>query len=114
MDWRFEDLYTELGIIQVFLSVEHPQTNGLAEVANKIIIFGLKKRFEQAKGPWANELYVLLWAYHTTPYSSTEETLYRLVYRSDDVIPIELTKPRLRTITITKESKSLLGEPSRI
>ena len=45
-DWRFEDFYRELGIVQLFLSVEHPPTNGLAKVANKIILAGLKKRLE--------------------------------------------------------------------
>ena len=30
--------------------VEHPQTNGLVEVANKVILIGLKKRLEKAKG----------------------------------------------------------------
>ena len=47
-------------MIQLFSFVEHPQTNGLAEAANKIIIVGLKKRLEQAKGLWANKLHAVL------------------------------------------------------
>ena len=40
IDLRFEEFCRELGIVQLFLLVEHPQTNGLAEVANKIILVG--------------------------------------------------------------------------
>ena len=49
MDWRFKDLCRELGITQLFSSVKHPQTNGLAEATNKVIFVGLKKRLEQPK-----------------------------------------------------------------
>jgi len=40
----------EWGIQLNFTSVEHPQTNGQAESANKVILQGLKKRLEAAKG----------------------------------------------------------------
>ncbi|RDX88227.1 pol, partial [Mucuna pruriens] len=46
----------ELKIKQVFTSVEHPQSNGQAEAANKVILRGLRKRLEEAKGRWAEEL----------------------------------------------------------
>ena len=46
IDWRFEDFCKELGITQLFSSVEHPQTNGLLEAANKIILARLRKRLE--------------------------------------------------------------------
>ena len=84
--------------------MEHPQTNGLVEAANKIILIGLKKRLEKAKGLWADELNAVLWAYHTTPHSSTQETPYRLVFGADAVIPIELSKPSLRIITMAEAS----------
>lgn len=67
----------------------------------------LKKRFEQAKSLWANELHAVLWAYHAMPHSSTKETPYRLVYKSNAVVPIKLTEPSSRTITMTEESNEL-------
>ena len=79
----------------------------LAKVANKIIIGRLRKRLEQAKGLWANELHAVLWAYHTTPNSSTKETPYRLVYGSDIIILIELIKPSSRRTTMIGESNEL-------
>ena len=38
------------------------------------------------------------------PHSPTQETFYRLVYRADAVIPIELSKPSSRIITMMEES----------
>jgi len=43
-------LCTEVSIKQVFASVEHPQTNGQVESANRILLRGLKRRHEKAKG----------------------------------------------------------------
>ncbi|RDX66712.1 hypothetical protein CR513_54488, partial [Mucuna pruriens] len=36
--------------------VEHPQSNGQAEAANKVILKGLRRRLEEAKGRWVKEL----------------------------------------------------------
>ncbi|RDY00392.1 hypothetical protein CR513_16430, partial [Mucuna pruriens] len=44
------DFYTQPKIKQHFTSVEHPQTNGQAEAANKVILRGLCRRLEEAKG----------------------------------------------------------------
>jgi len=43
-------------IQQVFASVEHPQTNGQVESANRVLLRGLKRRVEKAKGTWAEEV----------------------------------------------------------
>ena len=58
-------LCTEVGIKQVFASVEHPQTNGKMESANRILLRGLKRRLEKAKGTWVKEVPRIVWAYHT-------------------------------------------------
>ena len=34
----------------------YPQGNGLAEVVNKVIVNGLKKRLNDAKGKWVEKL----------------------------------------------------------
>ncbi|RVX02377.1 Uncharacterized protein K02A2.6 [Vitis vinifera] len=41
----------------------YPQSNGQAEATNKTLITALKKRLEQAKGKWVEELPGVLWAY---------------------------------------------------
>ncbi|RDX66362.1 Tf2-8, partial [Mucuna pruriens] len=93
-----------LKINQVFTSVEHPQSYGQAEAANKVILQGLRKGLEEAKGRWAEELPQVLWSYHTTPHSTTNETPFRLTFGTDAMIPVEIGEPSPRTA---------LFEPSR-
>lgn len=52
--------YEKLGVRQSFSSVAHPQTNGQAEASNKVILEGLKRRLEDAKGGWVKELSSML------------------------------------------------------
>ncbi|XP_016185482.1 uncharacterized protein K02A2.6-like [Arachis ipaensis] len=66
-DKKFKGFLAGLKIKQRFSSVEHPQTNGQVEAANKVILKGLKKRLQGKKGSWANELCSVLWSYRTTP-----------------------------------------------
>jgi len=51
---------------------------------------GPKRRLEKAKGTGEEEVPRIVWAYHTTPQSTTRETPFRLVYGSDALIPVEI------------------------
>ena len=53
---KFRDFCEERGINLRFASVAHPQTNELVEATNKTIKKLLKKKLEQKKGKWAEEL----------------------------------------------------------
>ncbi|XP_025664392.1 uncharacterized protein [Arachis hypogaea] len=97
-DKKFTEFLTGLGIKQKFSSVEHPQTNGQVESANKVILLGLKKRLENKKGAWADELASVLWSYRTTEQSSTGETPFCLTYGVDAVIPVEIGEPSPRLL----------------
>ncbi|MCI12078.1 gag-pol polyprotein [Trifolium medium] len=81
---------TKIGTKQHFASVEHPQTNGQVEAANRVILRGLKRRLGEAKGKWVEELHSVLWSYRTTPHSTTGETPFRLTYGTEAVIPVEM------------------------
>ncbi|RDX75236.1 hypothetical protein CR513_44902, partial [Mucuna pruriens] len=48
------------GIKQSFTLVEHLQTNGQAKSANKVVLRGLMRRLEEAKGRWGEELLQVL------------------------------------------------------
>ena len=67
----------------------HPQTNGLVEATNKTIKKLLKKKLQQRKGLWVEELPNVLWAYRTTKRTATGETPYTLVFGIEAVSPIE-------------------------
>nr|XP_025678358.1 uncharacterized protein LOC112778234 [Arachis hypogaea] len=97
-DKKFTEFLTGLGVKQKFSSVEHPQTNGQVESANKVILLGLKKRLDNKKGAWADELASVLWSYRTTEQSATEETPFHLTYGVDAVIPVEIGKPSPRLL----------------
>lgn len=60
----------------------------------------IKKRLEKKKGKWPDEVPVVLWAYQTTPRSSTGETSYSLAYGTEAVIPLEVGLPTNRTILV--------------
>ncbi|KAL2235216.1 UNVERIFIED_CONTAM: hypothetical protein Sindi_1253800 [Sesamum indicum] len=64
-------------------------SNDQTEVTNKTILHHLKTRLGSKKG-WDEELPGVLWAYRTTPRSSTSETPFCLVYGSEAVIPAEI------------------------
>jgi len=95
-------LCTELGVKQVFVSIEHPQTNGQLESANRVLLKGLKRKLDKAKGTWAEEVPRIVWAYHTTPYSTTRETPFSLVYGSNAMIPEEIQEnsPRFQNCVV--------------
>ncbi|XP_057418560.1 uncharacterized protein LOC130712759 [Lotus japonicus] len=92
------DFCADLGIDMRFDSVEHPQTNGQAEAANKVILNGLKKKLDEAKGWWAEELPGVLWTYNTTVQTSTGETSYMLTYGSDAMLPVEVENQSWRVM----------------
>ena len=79
----------ELNINLHFASVAHPQTNGLVEATNKTIKRLMKKKLQQKKGKWVEELPNVLWAYRTTKRTATGETPYSLAFRREAVSPIE-------------------------
>ena len=86
----YEDFLSRLGIKHLITSVEHPQTNGQAEAANKVILRAFRTRLDKSKGLWKEELPSILWAYHCTPQSTTGETPFRLTYGTDAMIPVEV------------------------
>ncbi|XP_068503517.1 uncharacterized protein [Phaseolus vulgaris] len=84
-----------------------PQTNGQVESANPVLLRGLKRRLDKAKGIWAEEVHRIVWAYHTTPQSTNRETPFSLVYGSDAMIPVEILEnsPRFQNFVVEESNK---------
>ncbi|XP_072092774.1 uncharacterized protein [Arachis hypogaea] len=106
-DHNFKEFLQNLRIRQHFSSVEHPQSNGLAEAANKVLLQALRKKLDNAKGAWAELIPEVLWAYNTTTHSTTKETPFRLVYGSEAMIPIEVSQSSLRAQAIDHDQTRL-------
>ena len=76
-----------LGIMNKYFTSAYPQRNGQAKAVNKVIVSGLKKRLDDAKGKLVEKLPHVLWTYQTTPHRSTRETLFSMTYGVEAVIP---------------------------
>ena len=87
----------ELGIINRYSTPTYPQGNRQAEAVNKVIVSGLKKRLDDAKGKWVEELSHVLWMYRTMPRRSTGETSFSMTYGAEAVIPLEISFTTSRT-----------------
>ena len=86
----FRDFCSELGIKNHYSSPAHPQENGQVKVTNRSLLKIIKTWLEGVKGIWSDELPSVLWAYRTIAKTPTGETLFRLAYGSDAIIPTEV------------------------
>ena len=93
----FRRYCSELGITNRYFTPAYPQGNGQTEAVNKVILNGLKKRLDDAKGKWVEELPHMLWTYRITPRRSTGETSFSMTYGAKAVIPLETGFPTSRT-----------------
>ncbi|RVW25893.1 hypothetical protein CK203_110861 [Vitis vinifera] len=75
----------------------YPQNNGQAEATNKTLLIALKKRLEEAKEKWVDELFGVLWAYRTIPEKPIRTTPFTLAYGIKAIIPTEIGMPTAKT-----------------
>ena len=88
----------ELGITNRYSTPAYPQGNRQAEAVNKVVVSGLKKMLDDAKGRWVvEELPHVLCTYRTTPRRSTGETPFSMSYGAKAVILVETGFLTLRT-----------------
>ena len=71
---------------------------------------GLKKRLNEVKGAWADELGSVLWPYRITDQSIIGETPFKLTYSVDAIIVVEVKKPSLQVIFRSISSQALQEE----
>jgi transposase InsO family protein len=83
-------------------AVAHPQTNGLVERANGMILQGLKTKIfdmlNKSGRKWLQELPAVVWSLRTTPSRATGFTPFFLVYGAEAVLPTDLEygSPRVK------------------
>ena len=106
----FHEFCSNLGIRNKYSFPAYPQGNGQAKAVNKVIMNGLKRRLEGAKGNWAEELPNVLWAYRTTPRRSIGETLFSLTYGAEAVIPakVNLCSARVSVFNTSQNDGQLM------
>jgi hypothetical protein len=88
----FKDFCNQIGTKIHFASARHPESNGLVERPNGIIMTGIMKLiFNQPRGKWPDELIKVVWSHNTTISRSTGFTPFKLLI-SDEVITLEADK----------------------
>ena len=75
---------------------------------------GLKRRLDDAKGRWVEELPHILWTYRTTPRQSIGETPFSMTYGAEAVILLETGFPTLRINAFTSDGNDKLLEKSLV
>ncbi|XP_056698074.1 uncharacterized protein [Spinacia oleracea] len=95
---KLREWLVEHGIAGHFASVGRPQANGQVKSFNKIIYEGMKRKLDEAKGLWEDELPNFLWSIRITAKNSTGETPFLLAYGGEAVLPIEMCEPMLRVM----------------
>ena len=69
---------------------------------------GLKKRLDDAKGKWVEELPHVLWTYRTTPRKSIGETSFSMTYGAEAIISLENGFPTMRSSAFTSNGNNEL------
>ena len=101
-----------MGITNRYSTPTYLQGNGQVEAVNKVIVNGLKKRLDDVKGKWVEELSHILWTYRNMLRRSTGETPFSITYGAEAVIPLEIGFPTLRTSSFNSSSNDELLEKS--
>nr|GEX45205.1 hypothetical protein [Tanacetum cinerariifolium] len=96
-DNPFKDWCEKLCIRQCFAFVKYPQAIGLVERENSSLGEGIKARLDKRSTNWIEEILHVLWAHRTMIKSSNGETPFSLTYRTEAVIPVEISMPTWRT-----------------
>jgi transposase InsO family protein len=99
----FKDFCDRIGTKIHFASVRHPESNGLVERANGIIMTEIMKLiFNQPRGKWPDELIKVVWSHNTTVSRSTGFTPFKLLFGDEAITPDEA---KIGSIRITSSAE---------
>lgn len=93
---KFDQFLKDLNIQHRITSVVRPQSNGQVEVTNRTLLNGIKRRLDDTKGWWPEELYSVLLSYETTCSTTTGDSPFQLVYGTDALVPVEIGSSSFR------------------
>jgi hypothetical protein len=89
-----------------FASMRHPESNGLVERANKIIITRIMKSiFNLPKGKWPDELVKVVWNCNTVVSRSIGFSPFKLLYGDEAITPEEAKTGSIRTLASEEDEE---------
>jgi hypothetical protein len=102
----FKTFCDQIGTKIHFASMRHPESNGLIERANRIIITGIMKSiFNQPKGKWLDKLIKVVWNHNTAVSRSTGFTPFKLLFGVEAITPEEARRASVRTLASTEDEE---------
>jgi hypothetical protein len=100
----FKDFCGRIGTKIHFASVRHPESNGLVQRANGIIMIGIMKLiFNQPRGKWPDELVKVVWSHNTTVSRSIGFTPFKLLFGDKAITPEEAKTGSIRATTSAED-----------
>jgi hypothetical protein len=100
----FKEFCDQIGTKIHFASVRHPESNGLVERANDIIMTRIMKLiFNQPRGKWPDELIKVVWSHNTTISRSTGFTPFKLLFGDEAITPEEAKVGSIRTVALAED-----------
>jgi hypothetical protein len=100
----FKKFCEQIGTKIHFASFRHPESNGLVERANGIIMTGIMKLiFNQPRGKWSDELIKVVWSHNTTMSRSTGFTPFKLLFGDEAITPEEAKTGSIRTVASAED-----------
>jgi hypothetical protein len=92
-----------------FSTAYRPQVQGLVERFNSTLLQSLSKLCNDRQSDWDRQLQTVLWAYSTTPHSSTGYSPYKLLFGREPTTALDLClKPQVETLS--KSHRQYLAE----
>jgi hypothetical protein len=87
-----------------FALVRHPESNGLVERANGIIMVGMMKLiFNQPRGKWPDKLIKVVWSHNTVVSRSVGFTPFKLMFGDKAITREEVRTESIRTTTSVED-----------
>jgi ribonuclease HI len=100
----FKEFCEQIGTKIHFASVRHPESNGLVERANGIIMTGIMKLiFNQPRGKWPDKLIKVVWSHNTTISRSTGFTPFKILFGDEAITPEEAKAGSIRTMASAED-----------
>jgi transposase InsO family protein len=100
----FKEFCEQIGTKIHFASVRHPESNGLVERANGIIMTGIMKLiFNQPRGKWPDELIKVVWSHNTMMSRLTGFTPFKLLFGDEAITPKEAKAGSIRTVAAAED-----------
>jgi transposase InsO family protein len=103
----FKAFCDQVGTKIHFASVRHPESNGLVERANGIIITGIMKSiFNHPRGKCPDEFIKVVWNHKTVVSRSAGFTPFKLLFGDEAITPEEAKAGLIRTLASAEDEES--------